>query len=238
MGGNRAVGGSNWPPRTLIGALGPGDLDAILAVGFQRTFPARQVLIHEGDSTTDMFIVLDGWVKVIGNSATGREVLLAIRAAGDAVGELAALDNSPRSASVVAVTKVTALVIPQRQFLSMVAARPGVALALASANGAKVRLATRYRIDLSGAPVLQRVARVLDYLVESYGTPCPAGLRIEAPLTRSDLAAMVGAAEPSLYRAIAYLRSRNALVKRDRRYVVQDLAVLQKISRGVDPESI
>jgi CRP/FNR family cyclic AMP-dependent transcriptional regulator len=79
---------------------------------------------------------------------------------------------------------------------------------------------------------------VLDYLVESYGVPSPEGLRIEVPLTRSDLAELVGAAEPSLYRAIAYLRSRNALVNRNRRYVVRDLALLQKISLGVDPESM
>jgi CRP-like cAMP-binding protein len=241
MAGNRPADGISrrkWPPRTLLGALGADDLHVILSLGTQRAFPARYVLINEGDSTTDVFILLDGWVKVTGNSAAGREVLLTIRAAGDVVGELAALDNAPRSASVLAVTRVSALVIPQRQFLPLIAARPGIAFALASANGAKVRLATRYRIDLSGAPVLQRLARVLDYLAESYGTPGPDGLRIEAPLTRSDLAALIGAAEPSLYRAIAYLRSHNALVMSGRRYVVQDLALLQKISRGADPENI
>jgi CRP/FNR family cyclic AMP-dependent transcriptional regulator len=175
-------------------------------------------------------------VKVIGNSADGREVLLSIRTGGDSVGELAALDGQPRSASVIAATGVTACVVPQGRFLSLIGASPTAALAVARASATKMRLATRHRIDVTGAPVLQRLARVLEYMVQAYATPCQEGFRIELVLTRAELAGLVGVAEPSLYRALAYLRVRDVLFIRDRHYLVCDLAALEKIARGDDQE--
>jgi CRP-like cAMP-binding protein len=85
--------------------------------------------------------------------------------------------------------------------------------------------------------VLVRLARVLDHLVESYATPCPEGLRIDVPLSQPELAALIGAAEPSLHRALAVLRGRGVLVTRYRRQIVRDRALLEAISRDADPEA-
>lgn len=226
-----------WPRGTLLDALEPAEAIALSTSGIRRVFAPAETLIIEGDSARDVFLLLNGWVKVIGSSADGRRVLLSIRTRGDAVGELAALDNRPRSASVIAVTKVTACVLSQSQFLAVIGASPTAGLAVARADAAKLRLATRHRIDVSGAPVLQRVARVLEYLAEAYAKPCPEGLRIDVPLTRAELAELVGAAEPSLYRALAYLRERQVLLMRNHRYIVCDLAALEKVSRGPAPDA-
>jgi CRP/FNR family transcriptional regulator, cyclic AMP receptor protein len=223
-----------WPPGTLLAVLEPTDLDVLLRYGIERQFIPNERLIIQGDSATGVFLLLRGWVKVVGDSADGHAVLLSIRTSGDVVGELAALDNMRRSASVIAVTHVTARAIPQAQFLALLTARPALALAVSRSIAAKMRLATQHRIDVSGVAVLRRVARVLAYLADSYSSPCSEGLRIEVPLSRADLAALVGAAEPSLYRAIASLRARGVLVTRNRRQVVRDLPLLKEIADGTD----
>jgi CRP/FNR family cyclic AMP-dependent transcriptional regulator len=221
-----------WPQGTLLDVLKPADLAAFSARGSRQVFSPGETLIIEGDSTKDVFLLLNGWVKVIGNSVDGREVLLSIRTGGDSVGELAALDGQARAASVVAASVVTACVIPQGHFLAILGTSTTAALAVARASAAKMRLSTRHRIDVSGAQVLQRLARVLEYMTEAYATPCREGLRIDVVLTRTELAGLVGVAEPSLYRALAYLRARNVLLTRDRHYVVCDLASLEKIAHG------
>jgi CRP/FNR family transcriptional regulator, cyclic AMP receptor protein len=226
-----------WPRGTLLDALDLDDRRALIACGTQRLFGSGENLIMEGDAAREVFLLLDGWAKVVGNTADGRAVLLSIRTTGDVVGELAALDGKPRSASVIVATRVTARVITQSQFLAFLGASPAAALAVSRSIAAKMRLVTRHRIDVSGAPVLQRVTRVLEYLVESYATPCAEGLRIDVPLSRPELAALVGVAEPSLYRALAYLHSRHVLVTRHRREIICDLAALKKISREADPDA-
>ena len=226
-----------WPQGTLLDALDPRDRDALLARGALRVFAPGEPLITEGDAATDVFLLLDGCVKVVGHSVDGRAVLLSIRIGGDVVGELAALDNRPRLASVLAATKVTARVSAQSQFLAFLDARPEAARAVSRSIATKMRSITRHRVDVSGASVLVRLARVLEHLVESYSTPCPEGLRIDVPLSQPELAALIGAAEPSLHRALAFLRGRGVLVTRYRRQIVRDRALLEKISRDDDPEA-
>ena len=235
--GSGGEGVLRWPRGTLLAGLEPAEVAALFSRGVRRVFAPRETLIIEGDSSKDVFLLLNGWVKVIGSSADGRRVLLSIRSRGDAVGELAALDDGPRSASVIAIATVTACVLSQAQFLAVVGVSPTAALAVARADAAKMRLATRHRTDVSGAPVLQRAARVLEYLTETHATPCAEGLRIDVPLTRAELAELVGVAEPSLYRALAYLRDRQVLLLRNRRYIVCDPVALEKISLGSAPET-
>jgi CRP/FNR family cyclic AMP-dependent transcriptional regulator len=218
----------------LLDILDPADRAALVAGGRRRDFAPGEFLIAEGDKKTGVLLLLAGWVKVAGNSADGREVLLSFRTSGDAVGELAALDNEQRSASVIAVTKVSAVLITQEHFLSVMAARPGAALALSRSIAAKMRLITHHRIEVGGAPARQRLARVLLYLVDSYATLAPEGWRIDVPLTRDELATLVGASTPSMFRELRYLRDRGALITWRRWYFVTNLDLLQKVAQG-DP---
>ena len=219
----------------LLDMLEPVDRAALMAGGRKRDFSPGEFLISEGDKRRVVLLLLAGWVKAVGNSVDGREILLSFRSSGDVVGELAALDNDQRSASVIAVTKVTAIPITQAHFLSVMSASPAAALALSRSIAAKMRLITHHRIEVGGAPARQRVARVLLYLVDSYATLLPEGWRIEVPLTRDEFAALVGASTPSVFRELRYLRDRRAVVTSRRWYFVTDLELLRKIAQGEDP---
>jgi CRP/FNR family cyclic AMP-dependent transcriptional regulator len=226
-----------WPHNTLLDALDPAVGDRLVALGVRRAFDPGQFLIFEGDSTYSVFILLDGWAKVLGTAADGHTVLLSMRTAGDVVGELAALDGEPRSASVAAASSVLASVVGRDRFEDFVGADPAVAAALNRTMSLKIRLAARHHVHVSGAPVLRRLARVLEDLAQTYATARPDGLRIDVPLSRSDLASLVGAAPPSLYRALSYLRERGVLDSKGRIYTVRDLKALDAISRDADPDA-
>ncbi|MBR7827919.1 Crp/Fnr family transcriptional regulator [Actinospica sp. MGRD01-02] len=222
----------SWPPGTLLHELHPAGRLALMRFGAGRRFQAGETLIVAGDPPGDVFVLQDGWVKAVGSAVDGRAVLLSLRTTGDVVGEMAALDGGPRSASVVAATGVAAFVVARDRFLAIVNSDPAAAMAVSRCVTAKMRLVTRHRIDVTGAPVLQRLARVLVYLAESYATECAEGLRIGAPLSRADLAALIGVAEPSLYRALAYLRDQEVLTTNGQMQIVRDLTALDMISRG------
>jgi CRP/FNR family transcriptional regulator, cyclic AMP receptor protein len=81
--------------------------------------PTGQVLITEGQTGCEFFIVLEGEVEV-----RQGDRLVATRRAGEYVGEIALLDRRPRTATVVATTPVSVEVLSQREFVSLLAQAP------------------------------------------------------------------------------------------------------------------
>jgi CRP/FNR family transcriptional regulator, cyclic AMP receptor protein len=116
-------------------------------------------------------------------SAAGHNVTLAVRPAGDMVGELAALDGRQRSATVTAATRTSVRSIGHAEFTAHLATRPAVSAAVQRSVVAELRQATRFRSDTNGSSVLARLARVLDHLGDRYGRPSPQGVLIDVSLS-------------------------------------------------------
>jgi CRP-like cAMP-binding protein len=88
------------------------DADALLRLGTARTFGGKLALAHEHQVPDRVFLLRSGWVKVCKTTAEGKDVILALRGRDDLVGELSALDARPRSASIVTLVPVVAVVLP------------------------------------------------------------------------------------------------------------------------------
>ncbi len=71
--------------------------------GVRRTWPRGAVIFHEGEPAEQVIVVEEGVVKAVTTSLDGVETVLGLRAAGDILGELGAIDGGVRSASVVAI---------------------------------------------------------------------------------------------------------------------------------------
>jgi CRP-like cAMP-binding protein len=90
--------------------LGDDDRAALQAAARARTFAPGTLLCIEGEPTTHVFIVLSGWVKIITVTREGREMLEALRGAGDVVGEISGTLTGYRMASVHAIGPVSTLI--------------------------------------------------------------------------------------------------------------------------------
>jgi CRP-like cAMP-binding protein len=222
-----------WASGTFLHTLVQDDRRCLLALGTQHTFEPGATLIDEGSAGTDVFVLLEGYGKVLGNTVDGRAVLLSIRSEGEVVGEMAALDQKPRSASVLALTRVVARAVTGRVFVGYLRDRPSAAAALQSAVLEEFRRVTRYRLVVNGAPVWTRLALILNYLVDAYGRRCAEGVRIEVPLSQPELASLIGASEPSLHRALTKLRTRGVIGTRYRRLVIHDPDAIRALAHRV-----
>jgi signal transduction histidine kinase len=81
--------------------------------------PTDQVIIEEGSLSEDMYVVVSGELRV-SKKGQGREVVLATLGPGEVVGEIALLDNAPRTASVTAATDSTLIRIPAEAFEALI----------------------------------------------------------------------------------------------------------------------
>lgn len=203
----------------------------LLQLGSLVQYPGPgRILIREGDYSRFVLIVLDGVVKVTGYVYGGRDALLAIRMAGDVVGEFAALDERPRSASVTSCGAVVARLVKASEFIEGLRRDPDISQAVSRSVVAKVRAANTRRVDFSGCDMPTRLMRVLYEIAVTYGTRNGNQSLIRWPLTQPELASLAGGAEPTVHRVLRDLREDGVVSTGYRAIAVLDLARLHRLA--------
>lgn len=221
---------SRWPQGTLMANLPPDDRNALLRLGRVVRYGTGDVLIHEGGSETTVLLLTDGCVKVVGAVEDGGTVLLALRVRGELVGEVSALDGQPRSATVIAARPTVTRTLTSAAFHAFLRESRDAAEVVQRSVAGKLRGATRHRIDTSGGTATVRLARTLDNLVRSYARAVPEGLRIDVPLSHTDLAALAGISDASVQRALRSLRAAGAVTTKYRGIVIREPDILRAIA--------
>ncbi len=162
-----------------------------------RKFPRNAVVLNEGDTTDSMYAIIEGRVKVYLTNEEGKEITLNMKEAGDYFGELALLDDEPRSASVMTLSPTTLLVVTKETFRECLARNPDIALRLIRELTFKVRELTEDIRDFALKDVYGRIAKTLTHLSEETED----GARIvHERLTQRDIANMVGASREMVSR--------------------------------------
>lgn len=93
----------------------------------RRVYRPGQTLFHEGDQAWAAFLIESGEVEILRSAGERHEVLLATVGAGELIGEMGLIDNSPRSATARSVGMTVVQVINERNFNRLLAnAEPGL----------------------------------------------------------------------------------------------------------------
>jgi CRP/FNR family cyclic AMP-dependent transcriptional regulator len=172
----------------------------------RREFARGDALMHAGQVPRDVLILLAGRVKVSAVAASGRPVLLAFRGPGELVGELSALDDQPRSATIVALEPVDALAVGHDAFRALLARHPPAALGLLRMVSQRLREADAKRVQLAGYTAMGRVAFCLLELCERFGHEQDGALSILLPLSQDELAGWAGSSLESVGRSLRTMR--------------------------------
>ncbi|MFI6766285.1 Crp/Fnr family transcriptional regulator [Streptomyces sp. NPDC050355] len=224
-------GREDWPVRSFLGGMSESVRTELLRLGTRCRYLPQEILIREGDRSHHVVLLRSGFVKVTARLDNGHEALLAIRVGGDIVGEMAAMDDAPRSATVTACGEVVASIVRESDLRFFLGTHPEAAMTIAGIVAQRLRWANRRRIEFGGYPVKVRLARVLAELAGSYGHPVPRGRVIGVDLTQPELAALTGSAEVTIHKALAELRKDGLITTGYRRTTVLDLSRLREVAR-------
>src|SRR5215203_6705702 len=163
----------------------------------ERSYPKGSVILFQDDPGDSLFVLRTGRVKVVLIGEDGREVILGVLEPGSHFGELALIDDQPRSAHVIAMEDSQLLILRREDFRRRVEANPSVAWSLLTELSRRLRRADEKIGGLVLLDVPGRIARLLLDLAEEAGSNT-----IEKPLTHQTIAQMIGASRETVSRAM------------------------------------
>lgn len=205
-------------------------LAALAEIGVAAQFQAGEVILREGEPSTHAVLLREGHAKVITHSADGTEVILGLRGSPNIVGELAALDGRPRSATVVAMTEVRAAIVTATQLSDFLAAHPPAAASVFHTVAARLRESDQRRQELTTQPVAQRVVARLIELTEEIGIPNDAAGVVRLDLSQQELASWAGASREAVVQVLNKLRQQGAVATARRQIIIKDIDSLKAMA--------
>jgi len=210
----------------LFSGLPPEELERFAELTRERSYPKGSVILFQDDPGDSLFVLRDGRVKVVLIGEDGREVILGVLEPGAHFGELALIDDQPRSAHVIAMEDAQLLVLRREDFRRRVEANPTVAWALLSELSRRLR---RADVKIGGLVLLDvpgRIARLLLDLADEGGSE-----QVEKPLTHQTIAQMIGASRETVSRAMKEFQDAGLIRVERRRISIGDREALEKRSQ-------
>lgn len=119
-------------------------LEAVAGKASLRHFALNEAMMRKGDPADSFFVILDGNVKIVTTDARGDEIIINKVGPGESIGELALVDERPRSAGVIALENVEALELTKEAFFELLEQRLDVALGILRGFSSRLRFSTTY----------------------------------------------------------------------------------------------
>lgn len=174
------------------------DIEILCGHAITKTFSKNTIIINEGDESDSLYVILSGTVKIFLSDEEGKEIILNTQGPNEYFGELALIDDAPRSASVMTLDDCKVSIILKRDFEEYISKNPEICFRLIRGLTKRLRRLTDNVKSLALMDVYGRVARTLIELSEDLD-----GKKIvQQKLTQRDIANMVGASREMVSRIL------------------------------------
>jgi len=215
-----------------LACLPPDDLARLQERLVPRRFEADEQLFLEGEPGRELFLIEEGSVRVARESSQGREVTLAIRRAGEFIGDMALLDGGPRSASAYANGgSCRCQVLAGSDLVGALQKNPEAALKLCTFLSLRLREASDQLEELALRTVRQRLAGALARAAARDGEPCSDGsILLPAWFSYQHLIGLLGTIRESVSRAAKELTSEGLIRRQGRQFAVLNVEGLRQVA--------
>lgn len=180
----------------------------------------------EGQYPRGLYCIHHGHVKLVRMGRDGREQIIRFAGAGDAIGYTAMITGEPYTISAVAVEPSAVCFVPSDSIHRYLREHPHFILRIMELLSHELQDTERRVVELAQKSVRERVAEALLVLRSTFGTD-EDGETLNMPLTREEIADIVGTAPESLIRMLSEFKANEMIETVGRRIRVKNLAALR-----------
>jgi CRP/FNR family transcriptional regulator, cyclic AMP receptor protein len=211
----------------LFADLDDRELAAVAAVAKARRYAKDDVVFYEDESGDVFFLIREGQVKVTMISPEGKEIILSLLGPGDFFGEMALLDDEPRSATVVATQPLELMAIWRSDFLQILADNFSITRKVLAEISRRLRSASSRIESLATMDVYGRLARFFLDLAKEQGKVLDTGYVAVTRPTHQSIANMIGTSRETVSRLIHDLMRQNLLLSEGKTIYLKSTALDQ-----------
>jgi CRP/FNR family cyclic AMP-dependent transcriptional regulator len=214
----------------ILGCLSENDLLPLLRHANLRYLRSREQLFSLGEAGSSVVLVLEGYMKLSSVTPSGHEILLEIAGPGRVFGELAVLNDWPRSADAVALSQCRILSVDGRQLMQAMMRSPEAMLATTRMVSQRLRSATEQIIDSVTLPAPARLAKALLRLAAIHSHDADGGgLHIDFELSQRELGGMTDLTRESINKHLSTWRDAGWVKLVGKTITLTDVTALQQL---------
>jgi CRP-like cAMP-binding protein len=213
----------------LLAELSDADMARVKSELRVKHYARRDIVLQKGGAGDNLLFLLSGQLQVIDITEDGRAIGLRLLNPGDFFGEIAVINGSSRSASVVALTPVLVALLPAATALHLFAHSPPVAKQMLKHLAQKIQRDSEFRALLSIHNTAKRIYTFIELLKEKK----PGNVEVVENLpTHQDIANMINTSRETVTRTILTLVNQGIVKKDTHRLIIINPEALQKLTQG------
>jgi CRP/FNR family transcriptional regulator/CRP/FNR family cyclic AMP-dependent transcriptional regulator len=205
----------------LFEGVAPEDRIALAKAAAIRTFRRGETIVEQGQPGDAFYVIARGRVAVAIVAPDGREVVLTSLGEGDHFGEMALLDDAPRSASVIAQEKSELAILSRAVFFDLLKSNFVLTRALLSAFSARLRRANATIEGLASLDVKARLARYFRELALSRGRKAGGGWSVVVRPSQREIADTIGSSRETVSRTMSQMAAEQLIVPKGKAVYVR-----------------
>ncbi len=205
----------------IFSELSDEDITSLAHLALRKRYPKDTVVFFENEEGDFFFTITEGRIKVTILGDDGREVILSVLGPGDFFGEMALLDNEPRSATAIAVEESELLSLHRNEFQSVLNDNKSITSALIRVLSARLRRANHQISTLALLDVYGRVARVIVDMAREEGKRLRDGRIAFRRATHQEIANRIGTTRETVTRMLKDLERQGLIHVEGKEIVVQ-----------------
>jgi CRP/FNR family transcriptional regulator, cyclic AMP receptor protein len=214
----------------LFGALDQQDRTDIAGRMRRVQFEADQMIFSRGDPGRDIYMVIEGRIRLSVLSSDGRELSFDHAGPGHVFGEIATLDGGERTAGATAISRVQAMSLPQRALMELIENNPKVASAAIRFLCQRLR-DTDQRLEAIALHRIEvRLARLMLSALKLQSAIVKDGkAKLDLGMSQGELALLIGASRPKVNIALTLLEDTGAITRQGAGYIC-DIEALEGVA--------
>ncbi len=224
------------PVETALAAVGmyrrldAEDRRRLAEVSILREYEKGEEIFSEGDPAAAFYVVVEGRVKVLKSTPTGREIILEIFGAGDPLGSVMAYEGKPFPASARALEPTRCVVTPRESFFRLLGEHPSLVRGLLSGLTMRLVELTNRLANLSGARVEERIARLFLQKMEELGREERGGVFVPLALSRQEIADLAGTTIETAIRVMSRWGKSDLVRTEEEGFLVLDRGAIEHLA--------
>ena len=208
-------------------ALTKDELIRISSCKTSRIVKKGETIFNEGETINGVFCVKDGVCKLSKLSENGRDQIVKLISKGDLMGQRSLVGNESANLSAVALSDMEVCFIPKSEIIADLQKNNNFSMAVLKNMAQDLKKSDNVVIDMSQKSVKKRMAEVLLYLQDNFGTDDQGMLNVI--LSREDYANIVGTATESAIRLLSQFKKDGVISTSGKKIKIENTNALKRI---------